>query len=197
MCKVKHCLLWGQLAPGRSGASCEVGWLNGSKHESNSTVLDSYTAPPQTKENTAWPLRGCRSTVHKIYQKIYQGKSMAEHLAAYKCIILIVSPFMSLCNYQCNFENVIILFFPSAHSFSEVRVRIHQRPCITRQWTPAVVCLGWLDMYWKVWGVLQLWKRRITKWCTLSTASTKLSISGTRRASSLPYFSLVFTDLSS
>ncbi len=39
-------------------------------------------------------------------------------------------------------------------------------------------------------GVLQLWKRRFTKWCTLSTASSKLSISGTRRASSLPYFSL-------
>ncbi len=39
-------------------------------------------------------------------------------------------------------------------------------------------------------GVLQLWKRRITKWCTPSTASTKLSISGMRLASSLPYFSL-------
>jgi hypothetical protein len=22
-----------------------------------------------------------------------------------------------------------------------------QRPCITRQWTPAVLCLGWLDVY--------------------------------------------------
>jgi hypothetical protein len=41
-----------------------------------------------------------------------------------------------------------------------------------------------------IWGVLQLLRRRITKWCTLSTASTKLSIFGTRQASSLPYFSL-------
>jgi hypothetical protein len=102
--------------------------------------------------------------------------------------------------------------------FQPIRESLNQRPCITRQWTPAVLCLGWLNAYWKfggggsckertvppsydqscpavIWGVLQLWKRRITKWCTLSTASTKLSISGTRRASSLPYFSLVSTNI--
>ncbi len=89
-----------------------------------------------------------------------------------------------------------------------------QRPCITRLWASAVFCLTWLGADWKsggggsckgctvlpayaqscpvvIWGVLQLWRRRIAKWCTLLTASTKLSISGTRRASSLPYFSLV------
>ncbi len=84
---------------------------------------------------------------------------------------------------------------------------------ITRCWTHAVLCLGWLNIFWMsgggenckgcavppaytqscpavICGVLQLWKRRITKWCTLSTASTKLSISGRRGASSLPYLSL-------
>ncbi len=90
---------------------------------------------------------------------------------------------------------------------------VTQRPCIPRCGTHVILCLGWLNIFWKsggggsckgcavppaytqscpavIWGVLQLWRRRITKWCTLSTASTKLSISGTRRASSLPYFSL-------
>jgi hypothetical protein len=93
---------------------------------------------------------------------------------------------------------------------------LNQRPCITRQWTPAVPCLGWLDVYWKwggggsckgrtvppaydqscpavIWGVLQLWRRRITMLCTLSRAFTKLSISGPRQASRDPYFSLVWT----
>ncbi len=105
-------------------------------------------------------------------------------------------------------------FPPNQCTYCTHLAGFYQRPCITRQLTPAVLCLGWLDVYWKfsgsckgrtgppaydqscpavIWGVLQLWKRRITKWCTLSTASTKLSISGTRRASSLPYFSLVFT----
>ncbi len=93
---------------------------------------------------------------------------------------------------------------------------LYQRPCITRRLTHAVLCLGWLNIFWKsggdgsckgcavppaytqccpavIRGVLQLWKRRITKWCTLSTASIKLSISGMHQASSVPYFSLVCT----
>ncbi len=66
-----------------------------------------------------------------------------------------------------------------------------QRPSITRRWTHAVLCLGWLNIFWKsgeggsckgcavppaytqgcpavIRGVLLLWKRRITNWCTLS-----------------------------
>jgi hypothetical protein len=89
-----------------------------------------------------------------------------------------------------------------------------QRPCITRRWTHAVICLGWLDMFWKwdgggsckgcavplvyaqscpavIWGVLQLWRRRIAMGCTLSTAFTELSISTQRQTSRDPYFSLV------
>ncbi len=91
-----------------------------------------------------------------------------------------------------------------------------QRPCITRRWTHAVLRLGWLNIFWKsseggsckecavppayaqscpavIWGVLQLWRRRITMKCTLSTASIELSISVPRQTSRDPYFSLLGT----
>ncbi len=41
-----------------------------------------------------------------------------------------------------------------------------------------------------IWGVLQLWRRRITMLCTLSTAFTELSISASRQTFRDPYFSL-------
>jgi hypothetical protein len=35
----------------------------------------------------------------------------------------------------------------SAVSLSWLGRILNQRPCITRRWTPAVLCLGWLDIF--------------------------------------------------
>ncbi len=48
-------------------------------------------------------------------------------------------------------QSLCVLYFRQYNMdccpLSAAAVYITQRPCITRQWTPAVLCLGWLDVY--------------------------------------------------